>query len=263
MTLTLEKIQECAEDNYLVLSNKKYSSEDVDLVCDFLKNHPETTILFMNNAGISPGDAKKLADITSLRALKLRNNNLGGSLTHLLEGNTWLNFLDVGYNGLTDDDMEAFATNQNINTLVIDHNYIGDKGARLLAKNTGINDLNLLNNEIGNEGAEALAANSRLLRLDLGYNKVTNEGGAKFIGHTNLVSLKISPLGDMNQLSDEITKALSSTTKRNELYSTPLRATGTNLYMAYNDPNSFFNQKQIPKDVRDTITQTVIASYGF
>jgi uncharacterized protein (TIGR02996 family) len=100
---------------------------------------------------------------------------------------TWINTLDLGFNGLGDAGAGVLASSlylQNLRTLVLRQNRIGDAGAAALARSTGLPNLRTLSlaeNRIRNTGGLALASSpllDQLTFLNLDGNRLSDATNA-------------------------------------------------------------------------------------
>ncbi|MCC5792952.1 MAG: hypothetical protein JJT82_10155, partial [Legionellaceae bacterium] len=152
MPITRDTIEQSIDGNALNLSSSSLMDSDIEIICAYLKEHPEICSLNVKSNNIGYKGAKALAANTSLTLLDLRRNQIG------------------------DEGATALAANTSLTSLDLHGNQIGDEGAKALAANTSLTSLNVFYNQIGDEGAKALAANTILTSLDFSWNEIGDEG---------------------------------------------------------------------------------------
>jgi hypothetical protein len=118
-------------------------------------NDPQLTHLNLSNKGLTYWNIIELcyvlASNSTLTALNVSSNQIGGAGAQALAANTTLTALSVSNN-----------------------HQIGDTGAQALAANSTLTALDVSWNHIGGAGAQALAANTTLTALDVRGNNIGN-----------------------------------------------------------------------------------------
>jgi Leucine-rich repeat (LRR) protein len=197
----------------LNLSCQNLTDEDIEVLCEALKNNTYLTELNIRGNKIGDAGAKALAKNTTITQLFIYSNKLSAAGAKALAKNTTIARLDIRGNQIGAAGAEALAQNTTIAQLDISDNEIGAAGAKALAKNTTIARLDIRGNQIGAAGAEALAQNTTIFELDISGNDIGDAGAEALAQNTTITHLDISD----NKISDAGAKAIAQNTTITEL----------------------------------------------
>jgi hypothetical protein len=168
MPLTVQQLAQANQACTLNLYNQDIEDADIPLLCEYLRQHSETTTLILTRNRIGPGGASVLAANISVPSLVIATNHIGDEGAIALAANGNLIALWVGDNGITNRGAMALAASQSLTELSANLNKIGDMGAMTLANNKHFTKLQLFGNHITPNGAAVCAA----LGHDVGNQKV-------------------------------------------------------------------------------------------
>src|SRR5215467_100323 len=119
---------------------------------------------------------RSIADLTALTSLDLSFNGIGAEGVQALKGLVNLTSLDLRWNDIGDEGAQALKGLVNLTSLDLTRNNIGDEGAQALKGLVNLTSLNLADNDIG---------------LDLGWNDIGDGGVQALKGLVNLTSLNL------------------------------------------------------------------------
>lgn len=205
-------------------ARRSFSNNDIQLLCHYLHENPEISILFLSDSKILLQGVKELAANTTLTTLDLDGNNFGDEEVKVLAVNTTLTDLDLKNNNINDEGIKFIAANTTLTSLDVSLNNVGDEGVKALAINTTLTVLGLSWNNISSEGAKWLAANSSITSLNIGLNNIGDVGARALASNTTLTTLNVV----CNDIHDEgaSSLALSTTLTMLELGSNDISAVG-------------------------------------
>lgn len=106
---TFEEIQKSVKDDKLSLAYRDLTDNELELVCNFLNQHPEIKHLDVSYNKIGPQGAELLAANTTLTSLDIRRNRIKDEGVKALAQNTSITSLNVGYNYTTDEAANALS----------------------------------------------------------------------------------------------------------------------------------------------------------
>lgn len=166
-TSTFAKANKCLAnlDSHLTfnfelnISDCNINDSDVPTLVNYLNNHPDVQVLEASGNHIDQG-AKLLADVSTLFAVGLENNQISDVAAKALANSSSIHWLNLGENHIHDAGARALARSSSLEALAVYDNPLSDAGIQALAKSP-LQELALSTQSLSYETA-AMLANSQL-----------------------------------------------------------------------------------------------------
>lgn len=207
-------IESHANYDYLEMNDCNIEDKDVPAIVNFLKNHPNTSHVNLDNNFLTSVGAQLLSEVKTLKSIYLIANHVGDKGAEALAHSS-IEAIDLGDNQVNDQGAEALAQNKGLIYVYLPDNRITDKGAIAIATNKNITGLDLAYNLIGDKGAVAIASMPNLDQVFLMNNSIGDEGAFAFAKYVPLSVNGLDLRLDDNNISKLGIDALMSNPNKN------------------------------------------------
>ena len=185
-----------------------------------------------------PADDLNGEDLRGIETLSLMGTEVTDADLRALASLENLQHLDLDGTGVGDEGASALAALDNLRSLDLRNTQVGNDGANALATLNNLTELDLRNTQVGDDGAKALAALNNLTTLYLSNTQVGDDGANALAAMNNLTSLNL----DNTQVGDDGAKALAALNKLTTLFlsNTQVGDDGANALAALNKLTTLF-----------------------
>lgn len=178
--------------NCLDLSNANLTNDHIPELVEYLEKHSEITTLDISFNNISDKGAQALATLGLIKLDASNNKIRSAGAQALATKNNTLKELDLGFNFITDEDVQELAQHPKLNTLGVAGNDLTVVSAKALAQNPRLVAVDVSVNNLGSVGAKEFAESKTIKTLKIGENGIRTQSAKLLLNNPHFIALDLS-----------------------------------------------------------------------